>query len=308
MIAKTPAKNQQPLALCTGLVPLKAHYLNNELLLAAGKVISQDLIDKYRSICTTYLVALRPSPDMENIVARNKALFEEAQKELKLENMLQQYDADTLIFEEGDTSTELYVLIEGEIEVIIKGSVVAVISEPGSYFGEMAILRNEPRSASLHTTKPCRFYVVPGKCFPVILKNNPEVGLKIAGLLAERLAKTTLNLRSEQEKANTARQTEEKLNQSIAELTSSIMKQDAEIKKFKDAALVLYHKASAEYNGVALLIKSLAEKTADPGAKAVLAALLDYMNKASTMPAKGKPGEIRKDLLGPALAGILKFN
>jgi CRP-like cAMP-binding protein len=263
------------------------------------------LIDKYRSISTTFVVALRPSPEMDAIVARNKSLFAEAQKELKLENMLQQYEADTVIFEEGDTSTELYVLIQGEIEVIIKGQVVATISEPGGYFGEMAVLRNEPRSATLRTRKDCRFYVIPGKCFPQILKNSPDVGLKIATILAERLAKTTIDLRTERDRYAALGQEKDKLVQELSGVQGANAKDEAEIKKFKDAALVIYYKSSAEYNAAGLLVKTLADKTADAGQKALLQSLFNYMNKASSMPAKGKPGEIKKELLDPGLAKLL---
>jgi CRP-like cAMP-binding protein len=64
----------------------------------------------------------------------------------------------SLIVREGDTSSEMFVVIQGELEVVKRaddGSHVRVaMLGPGDWFGEMAILNVHPRSASVRTLAP----------------------------------------------------------------------------------------------------------------------------------------------------------
>jgi len=99
-----------------------------------------------------------------------------------------------VLLREGDTSSkELFILIEGGLEVM-KGEDVSitVITEPGAVVGEMSILLGIPFSASVRATEPTRCFVAAdGEAF---LREHPETTLIVARLLARRLHMATTYL------------------------------------------------------------------------------------------------------------------
>lgn len=67
-------------------------------------------------------------------------------------------EAGALVVEEGDLSTHMFVVVAGELEVIKKGEsggdVRVAVLGPGDWFGEMAIIDVQPRSASVRAVAP----------------------------------------------------------------------------------------------------------------------------------------------------------
>ena len=94
------------------------------------------------------------------------------------------------LFREGDRSTEFYLLLSGAVEVVKGEEVIAQINKPMSYFGEMAALLNEPRSASIRTATDSKFLVIPGAKMDSIIDVSPAVGKRIMRTLCERLLET----------------------------------------------------------------------------------------------------------------------
>lgn len=314
-----PMSNKFPLLYCTGLVPLKTHYHNKQVVVEAGKVISQEIIDAHHKLAAEFIISVRHSPNNDEIVERNRRNHEKSQQSHALENMTHYYEAETLIFAQDDTSTELYVLLEGEVEVIIDEEVVATLSESGTYFGEMAVLRGEPRSAGVRTKSPCTFYVIPGTTFPQVLKANPEMSLKMSEILSQRLAHTTLDMRHLQDDIKNCKEQIEKLNHEKSDLQAKaeeldfklthfkpmIAESEAAVTKYKDAAMTLYRHSSIEYNGALRLIKTLAQHCHDKESRENFAAVFDYMKKASNMPSKGRRGPIKEECLNPTLKKLI---
>ena len=92
----------------------------------------------------------------------------------------------TVLTEEGEPGEEFYVVAEGLAEATIGGNKVGSI-RPGSFFGEMALLDQGPRVATVTTTLPSRLLVLKAKAFAKLVKDSPSVALKIMRGLAERL-------------------------------------------------------------------------------------------------------------------------
>lgn len=67
-------------------------------------------------------------------------------------------EAGEIVVEEGDTSTQMFVVVAGELEVIKKGEsggdVRVAVLGPNDWFGEMSILDVQPRSASVRAVAP----------------------------------------------------------------------------------------------------------------------------------------------------------
>jgi CRP/FNR family cyclic AMP-dependent transcriptional regulator len=93
--------------------------------------------------------------------------------------------AGTLIIREGGTTGHLYVLIEGRLEVIKGDTVVASIAEPGAVLGEMSVLLDQPHTATVRAVSDSTIYEFSDAAS--FLREQPEVALLIARLLAQRL-------------------------------------------------------------------------------------------------------------------------
>ena len=101
-------------------------------------------------------------------------------------------EAGAVVLEEHGKTGQMFVLLDGAVEVL-KGDVpVSVVDDPGAVFGEMAALLGLPHSATVKTLQDSRFYVVDdGAGF---LADHPEVATRIARLLARRLHAMTTYL------------------------------------------------------------------------------------------------------------------
>jgi CRP-like cAMP-binding protein len=91
----------------------------------------------------------------------------------------------TAIVEQGTKGDRFYVLAEGLAHVHVDGKDVASI-KPGSFFGEMALIEHEVRSATVTAELPCRLLMVEEKDFPVV-RAIPSVSDKVMKAMSERL-------------------------------------------------------------------------------------------------------------------------
>lgn len=97
------------------------------------------------------------------------------------------FERGSVIFTEGDHTRELYILLAGEIEIIKNNTVIAVVSEPNTYLGEMSTLLGTPRTATLKAKTGCRMLRVPDDRVSDFIAHSPALGFKLAKLLAHRL-------------------------------------------------------------------------------------------------------------------------
>ena len=95
---------------------------------------------------------------------------------------------------EGELGDELFVLVEGEVEVSkqVDGAPhVLRTLRSGEHLGELAILREQPRSANVHALIDTRTLVLGGEALRSILEDRPQVGLAMLASLAERMSSLT---------------------------------------------------------------------------------------------------------------------
>lgn len=98
-----------------------------------------------------------------------------------------EFKAGDKIINEGDTSNDLYMMIKGKVGVYKGEELIAEIEEAMSYFGEMAAILGEPRTASIVALEDSEFMVVPGDKLSTLIDVSPAVGKKIIATLAQRL-------------------------------------------------------------------------------------------------------------------------
>ncbi len=97
--------------------------------------------------------------------------------------------AGEILLSEGTTSGQLYVLRDGELEVLRGNTQVAIVEEPGALFGEMSVLLQRPHTATVRTLTPCALYVFDDAAS--FLRSKPDIAFHVARLLAGRLNAAT---------------------------------------------------------------------------------------------------------------------
>jgi CRP/FNR family cyclic AMP-dependent transcriptional regulator len=95
-------------------------------------------------------------------------------------------EGKTLI-KEGERGREFLVLIEGTVDVSRKGRKLAPRGR-ADCFGEIALVLDVPRTATVITTSPVRALVLTDQSFRNLLEGSTQIQLKIIRSLAERLA------------------------------------------------------------------------------------------------------------------------
>lgn len=87
---------------------------------------------------------------------------------------------------EGRIGREFFVIADGEAKVS-KGGRKVVMLGPGSFFGEMALLDQGPRTATVTAQTPMRLFVLDSRSFAALIEQAPPVARKILRTLAQRL-------------------------------------------------------------------------------------------------------------------------
>jgi len=114
--------------------------------------------------------------------------------------VLRHHPKNTVVINEGDDSRSFYVIIEGEVKVYLTDEngkeIVLNKQTAGEYFGEVALLDEGLRSASVITTQQSQFAVLNQQAFSECISDNPQISLKIMQGLTQRLRALSDNVRS----------------------------------------------------------------------------------------------------------------
>jgi CRP-like cAMP-binding protein len=87
---------------------------------------------------------------------------------------------------EGTTGREFFVIEDGTANVVLGGRKIATLG-PGEFFGEMALLDQGPRSATVRAATPMSLYVIGAREFATLIEEVPHVTRKLLQGLAKRL-------------------------------------------------------------------------------------------------------------------------
>lgn len=91
------------------------------------------------------------------------------------------------IAKQGERGREFFVIVEGSADVTIDGTKVGALG-PGDFFGEMALLADQPRAATVTPMTPMRVLVVSDRAFAQLLRDDPGIQSKILSAVASRAA------------------------------------------------------------------------------------------------------------------------
>jgi CRP/FNR family transcriptional regulator len=91
-----------------------------------------------------------------------------------------------VIVNEGEIGVAFYIIAKGSVEVVKGGQVVGTLSE-GSFFGEMALFDNHPRSASVRAASDCECLVLTKWDFNAEMSQNASIAVAMLAVLARRI-------------------------------------------------------------------------------------------------------------------------
>ena len=90
------------------------------------------------------------------------------------------------LIREENPGREFYVVIDGRVEVRRRKRKVAEIG-PGGFFGEIALLTDAPRNATVVTTEPTHLLVLRSNQFQALLRSNAPMAVRIMQALVQRI-------------------------------------------------------------------------------------------------------------------------
>ena len=112
--------------------------------------------------------------------------------ELKDISSEREYKNGEEIITEGESGNESFIIADGMIE-ILKNSKTITTLEKGDYFGEMAIIENEPRSATAISKGNSLLVVLDGDAFRKMIVSNSNISFNLVKVLSNRIRELISN-------------------------------------------------------------------------------------------------------------------
>lgn len=136
-----------------------------------------------------------------------KGLGEEKLAEIAELSHIRSYPADHLLCREGADEDILYIIAEGNVSISKKldeeeDERTLRISGKGDIVGEMALIQNAPRAASVRTTTPCTMLEMGRQDFETILAKNPSIAIDLIRITIDRMRENDQRAISELQKTN----------------------------------------------------------------------------------------------------------
>ena len=128
----------------------------------------------------TKMEALKRAPLFEGLSRAELVLISRVSEDLEV-------PAGRVLCRQGEIGHEFFVIIEGEIDVTRDGEHLGTRSS-GDFFGEIALLEEIPRTATVTAKTPLRFFVLTRQAFTRLIDANPRVERKVLRALARRVA------------------------------------------------------------------------------------------------------------------------
>ena len=103
------------------------------------------------------------------------------------------FEDGDIVFHSGDSADYAYVIMEGAVDVITEtesGPMVSVTLQQNQLIGELGVLNNTPRIATLIANGNLRAMKITAEMFFRILRENSEVALDVIRMLSDKLTRT----------------------------------------------------------------------------------------------------------------------
>lgn len=110
------------------------------------------------------------------------------------------FPAGETIFQQGDPGDDMFIIHEGEVEILHEGGPDQLaILKKGDFFGEMSLLEELPRVATARAVTDVKLVKIDSAAFDKILRKDPEIAIRVMRKLSGRLRETDSQLRALEE-------------------------------------------------------------------------------------------------------------
>ncbi len=127
----------------------------------------------------TKVEALKRAPLFEGLSRKELTQLARVSEDMEI-------PAGTALCKEGEIGHEFFVIVDGKVEVTRNGRKVATRGG-GEFVGEIALLEQTPRTATVTAKTPLRVFVLTSRDFRGLLDENPQVERKVLRALARRV-------------------------------------------------------------------------------------------------------------------------
>jgi len=128
---------------------------------------------------SAYLEYLRQVPIFKALPARELEFISRSVKE-------RTYEPGTVIVKQGDPGIGFFMIIDGRVEVSHDSRKIREMG-PGEFFGEMALMEERVRTATITAKEPTRCLQLVRWDFRALLKENPELAVRMLEVVVQRL-------------------------------------------------------------------------------------------------------------------------
>ena len=101
------------------------------------------------------------------------------------------YPKNAVVLTEGEVGDSLYMIQSGKVKVVIGDEegreIILKILGPGAFFGEMSLVDNQPRSASVSTLVAAVFLIITHAAFEKCVERAPNIAKMVMRVLAQRV-------------------------------------------------------------------------------------------------------------------------
>ena len=94
--------------------------------------------------------------------------------------------AGKVLMHQGDVGREFYVVVSGTVDVVRDGKLVRTMG-PGEFFGDISLVTERPRTATVTVTSDARFLVLGHREFHSLMEQFPSIRLGVLESIANRL-------------------------------------------------------------------------------------------------------------------------
>jgi CRP-like cAMP-binding protein len=98
----------------------------------------------------------------------------------------QSFQAGQIIVSQGTPGQAFYMLVSGRVEIVRDGRSIGAF-KAGDFFGEMSLLDNAPRSATIQALEPTTCVMLSSWDFKGLLEQHPSIAVKLLEVLSRRL-------------------------------------------------------------------------------------------------------------------------
>lgn len=111
------------------------------------------------------------------------------------------FDQGEVIVEKGSRGTEFFLIDSGEVSVYLEGKAGPAIANlvSGQFFGEMALLTGEPRTAMVKAERETLLLAIDYDTMKALLQQNADIAETLSDVLAERSAKNVMAMKKSEE-------------------------------------------------------------------------------------------------------------